>query len=109
MIRRLMKLPAKDPVSRRVGTLSLRPSMSCCDVGEMKKGMSSGSMEPFDEFRLHSCIPFCFFAECVVSADAAGFEDVDDDEEDDEEEEEEEDLDTFGMNLAFGSTFNNFL
>ena len=105
-----MKLPAKDPVSNRVGTLSLRPSMSCCDVGEMKKGMSSRPVETLDEFRLHSCIPFCFFAESVVSADAAGFEDVDDDdEEDDEEEEEEDDLGTLGMNLAFGSTFKTFL
>ena len=94
-----MKSPAKDPVSRRVGTLSLRPSMSCCDVGETKKGMSSGSVETLDEFRLHSRTPFCFFAESVVSVDPAGFEDVDDDDEkDDEEEEEEEDLGTFGMN-----------
>ena len=84
--------------------------MSCCDVGEMKKGMSSGSVETLDEFRLHSRVPFCFFAGSVVSADAAGFEDVDDDdEEDDEEEEEEEDLGTIGMNFTFRSTFNNFL
>ena len=71
--------------------------------------MSSGSVETLDELRLHSCIPFCFFAEFVVSADAAGFEDIDDDEEEDEEEEEEEALDMFGMNFALGSTFSNFL
>ena len=76
----------------------------------MKNGMSSGSVETIDELRLHSCVPFCFFAECVVSAvDAAGFEDVDDDEEEDEKEEEEEDLGMFGMNFALRSTFNNFL
>ena len=67
-------------------------------------------METLDEFRLHSCIPFCFFAGSILSADAARFEDVDDyDEEDDEEEKEAEDLGTFRMNLAFESTFNNFL
>ena len=75
----------------------------------MKKGISSGSSERIDdEFRLHSCSPFCFFAACVESAvEVAGF-----DEEEEEEEDDEEEVDVLGkveINLAFESTFNNCL
>jgi hypothetical protein len=108
-----MKLPAKDPVSSRVFTLSLLPSRRCCDDGEMKKGMRSESVETVDnEVRLHNCIPLGFFATCVVSAvDAAGFEDVDDDDEEEEEDEEDDEEDDFkpGIILACGSLFINSL
>ena len=100
-----MKLPAKDPVSRRVLTLLLFSSVSSCERGEMKKGISSGSSERIDdELRLHSCSPLCFFATCVESAiEVAGFD------EEEEEDEEEVVLGKVGMNLACGSTFNNCL
>ena len=104
-----MKLPAKEPVSRKVKTLLLFSSIGSCERGEMKKGISSGSSERIDdELRLHSCSPLCFFVACVESAvEVAGF----DEEEEEEEEEDEEDvgLGKVGMNLACGSTFNNCL
>ena len=78
----------------------------------MKKGISSGSSERIDdEFRLHSCSPFCFFAACVKSAvEIAGFHDEEVDEEEEEEEDEEEVvLGKVGINLACGSTFNKCL
>ena len=109
-MRRWIKLPAKEPVSRRVKTLLLFSSISSCERGEMKKGISSGSSERIDdELRLHSCPPLCFFAACVESAvEVAGF----DEEEEDEEEDDDEEIDVLGkvgINLAFESTFNNCL
>ena len=109
-MRRCRKLPAKEPVSRRVKTLLLFSSITTCEMGDMKKGISSGSSERIDdELRLHSCPPLCFFAACVESAvEVAGF----DEEEEDEEEEDEEEVDVLGkvgINLAFESTFNNCL
>ena len=84
-------------------------SISSCERGEMKKGISSGSSERIDdELRLHSCSPLCSFAACVESAvEVAGF----DEEEEEEEKEDEEEvvLGKVGMNLACGSTFNNCL
>ena len=111
-MRRCIKLPAKEPVSRRVKTLLLFTSISSCERGEMKKGISSGSSERIDdELRLHSCPPLCFFAACVESAvEVAGFDE--EEEEEDEEEEDEEEVDVLGkvgIKLAFGSTFNNCL
>ena len=105
-----MKLPAKDPVSRRVLTLLLFPSIGSCERGEILKGISSGSSERVDdEFRLHSSLPLCFFAGFVESAvEVAGF----DEEEEEEEEDDEEEVDGLGkvgINLAFESTFNNCL
>ena len=94
----------------KVKTLLLFSSITSCERGDMKKGISSGSSERIDdELRLHSCSPLCFFAACVESAvEVAGF----DEEEEEEEEEDEEEIDVLGkvgMNLACGSTFNNCL
>ena len=76
IMRRFIKLSAKEPVSRRVKTLLLFSSITSCERGEMKKGISSGSSERIDdELRLHSCPPLCFFAACVESAvEVAGFD-----------------------------------
>ena len=108
-MRRCIKWPAKQPVSRRVKTLLLFSSITSCERGDAKKGKSSGSSERIDdEFRLHSCSPLCFFAAFVESAvEVAGF-----DEEEEEEEDDEEEVDVLGkvgINLAFESTFNNCL
>ena len=68
-MRRCIKLPAKEPVSRRVKTLLLFSSITSCESGDMKKGISSESSERIDdELRLHSYPPLCFFAACVESA-----------------------------------------
>ena len=103
-----MKLPAKDPVSRRVLTLLLFPSIGSCERGEMLKGISSESSERLDdEFRLHSSLPLCFFAGFVESAvEVAGF---DEEEEEEDDEEEVDVLGKVGINLAFESTFNSCL
>jgi hypothetical protein len=108
-----MKLPAKEPVSRRVKTLLLFSSITSCERGDTKKGISSGSSERIDdELRLHSCSPLFFFAACVESAvEVAGF-DEEEEEEEEEEEDDEEEVDVLGkvgINLAFESTFNNCL
>jgi hypothetical protein len=104
-----MKLPAKEPVSRRVKTLLLFSSITSCERGDMKNGISSGSSERIDdELRLHSCSPLCFFAGFVESAvEVAGFDEEEEEEEDDEE--EVDGLGKVGINLAFESTFNNCL
>ena len=107
-MRRCIKLPAKEPVSRRVKTLLLFSSITSIERGDMKKGISSGLSDRIDdEFRLHSCSPLCFFAVCVESAvQVAGFDEEEEKEEDDEEEVV---LGKVGINLACGSTFNNCL
>ena len=107
IVRRWIKLPAKDPVSRRVKTLLLLSNIGSCERGEMLKGISSGSSERLDdEFRLHSSLPLCFFSGFVESAvEVAGF----DEEEEEDDEEEVDVLSKVGINLAFESTFNNCL
>ena len=93
----------------RVKTLLLFSSITSCERGDTKKGISSGSSERIDdEFRLHSCPPLCFFAVCVESAvEVAGFDEEEEEEEEDDEEEVV--LGKVGINLACGSAFNNCL
>ena len=95
----------------RVTTLLLFSSITSCERGDTKKGISSGSSERVDdEFRLHTCSPLCFFAAFVESAvEVAGFDEEEEEEEEEDDEEEVDGLGKAGINLAFESTFNNCL